>query len=102
MSESVGDVSDHINLTALGHIYGVNASDAGRWLKGVGLREPDGRPSRKAVSEGFVREEASGFGSHWLWQREMTCEVLDGMGQRRGGRRGGAEQYDGFVLICGA
>lgn len=91
-----------INLTALGTIYGVKAQDAGRWLKGLGLRNEDGRPSLQAIQEGFVKERMLEFGgSHWLWHQAKVCEVLDGMCYQRGGVKAEIEQHDGFVLIRG-
>lgn len=94
---------NYINLTALGAIYGVKAQDVGRWLKGLGLREQDGRPSQQAIREGFVRERILEFGgSSWLWHEAKTCEILDEMCYRRGGQLQVAEQHDGFVLIRGS
>jgi len=93
---------NYINLTALGATYGVKAQDVGRWLKGLGLREQDGRPSRQAIQQGFVRERILEFGgSAWLWHEAKTCEVLDGMCYPRGGSRSDCEEHDGFVLIRG-
>ena len=94
--------SNYINLTVLGAIYGVSAQEVGRWLKGLGLRNQDGRASREAIANGFVRERVLEFGgSSWLWHQNKTCEVLDGMCYRRGGLLQVAEQHDGFVLIRG-
>ena len=60
----------YISLTALGEIYGVNARDVGLWLKGLGLRYPDGRPSREAVAQGLVRERALEYGGRfWHWHQ---------------------------------
>lgn len=90
----------YISLTALGQIYGVSARDVGTWLKGLGLREPNGWPSRDAVKQGLVHERVSQYGSLWLWHRERTTDVLDGMCYPRSGA--GVEQHDGFVLIRGS
>ena len=93
----------YINLTMLGQIYGVSAQEVGRWLKGLGLRNQDGWPSREASANGFVMERVLEFGgSSWLWHQDKTCEVLDGMCYRRGGQLQIAEQHDGFVLIRGS
>lgn len=91
-----------ISLTALGQIYGVAAQDVGRWLKGLSLRNEDGRPTRTAIEEGYVRDTCPAYpGSHWHWHEEKTCYLLDMMGYKRGGVRGEMEVYDGFVLIRG-
>lgn len=34
-----------ISLTSLGIIYGTAAQDVGRWLKGLSLRDENGRPT---------------------------------------------------------
>jgi hypothetical protein len=61
------NASTFVNLTALGKVYGVGPRDVGLWLKNMGLREQDGRPSRKAIKEGFVKEPVTVYGSQWLW-----------------------------------
>lgn len=91
-----------INLTGLGKVYGVNAADIGRWLKGLSLRDQDGRPTEQAIRDGFVKERLSEFGgSSWLWHEGKVCELLDGMCYQRAGAHK-SEKHDGFVLIRGA
>ena len=93
--------SDYINLTSLGEIYGVPAADVGRWLKGLSLRQPEGRPTHQAISEGYAKEKLSAFGSSWLWHREKVCELLDGMQYRRGGSWDDVEEHEDFLIIRG-
>lgn len=91
----------YISLTALGAIYGVNARDVGAWLKGLGLRYPDGRPTREAVEQGLVQERALEYGGRfWHWHREKSLAILDGMCYKRAEQQMG-EQHDGFVLYRG-
>lgn len=85
-----------VNLTALGKVYGVGPRDAGLWLKNMALREQDGRPSRKAIQEGFVKEQVTAYGSQWLWNLAKTSDALDGR------RPPNTEEYDGFTLIRGS
>lgn len=88
----------YINLTALGEIYNVGARDVGTWLKGLGLRHPDGRPTREAVAQGLVQERSLEYGGcFWHWHEAKTCAILDGMCYRRAEQRVGV-QHDGFVL----
>lgn len=94
-------MNEFVNLTALGEIYGVAAADVGRWLKGLNLRDPDGRPTQQAVAGGYCKERVSAFGSSWLWHRDRVCELLDAKRHERGGFLGGVEVYDGFVIIRG-
>ena len=75
----------YISLTALGQIYGVNARDVGAWLKGLGLRQPDGRPSWDAIEQGLVQERALEYGGHfWHWHREKSSTVCATSGPSRG------------------
>jgi hypothetical protein len=93
-------VNEYISLTQLGRIYGVTARDVGGWLKGLGLRDATGWPSRDAVKQGLVQERVSQYGSQWFWHQDGTSVVLDGMCYPRSGA--GVEQHEGFVLIRGS
>jgi len=84
------------NLTALGKSYGAGPRDVGSWLKEMGLREQDGRPTLRAIREGFVKEQVSEYGSTWLWDVERTTRAID----KR--RPPDAVYGDGFVLIRGS
>lgn len=86
---------DFANLTTLGKLYGAGPRDVGNWLKDLNLREPDGRPTRKAINEGFVKERLTEYGSQWLWHLEKTKLAIDGR------RPPDAETGDGYVLIRG-
>ena len=93
---------NYTTLTVIGGVYGVFAQDVGRWLKGLGLRDQDGRPTEQAIRDGFVKERLTEFGgSSWLWHEGKVCELLDGMCYQRGGAHK-AEKHDGFVLIRGS
>jgi hypothetical protein len=96
-------MSDYITLTALGAIYGVAARDVGTWLKGLGLREPDGRPSREAIEQGYVRDCPLEHGGYfWLWERDKTCSVLDGMCYPRADQKwSNIVEYEDFTVIRG-
>lgn len=92
------NISPYISLTAFGEIYGVNARDVGTWLKGLGLRHPDGRPSREAIEQGLVQERSLEYGGcFWHWHKGKVCDILDGMCYKRAEQQA-AEQHDGFVL----
>lgn len=68
---------NYVALTALGETYGVNARDVGSWLKGLGLRQADGRPSREAVEQGFVQERSLEYGGcFWHWHREKNSMMV--------------------------
>jgi hypothetical protein len=93
------NTSEFITLTELGKIYGVSSHVVGKWLKDLSLRTDDGRPSREAIKDGFVRECPLEFGGYfWVWHREKTCEILDGMCYPRGPAPF-AEQFDGWAIL---
>ena len=87
--------STFVNLTALGKVFGAGPRDVGLWLKEMGLREQDGRPSLRAIREGFVKERMTEYGSQWLWNMEKARNAID----RR--RPPDTEYGDGYVLIRG-
>jgi hypothetical protein len=87
--------SEYVNLTALGKRYGAVPRDVGLWLKEIGLREQDSRPSQRAIKDGFVTERVTEYGSQWLWNLEKTKDAIDGR------RPTDTEEHDGFVLIRG-
>jgi hypothetical protein len=96
------DTETFVSLTRLGEIYGVKARDVGAWLKGLGLRQEKGCPTREAVQQGLVKERSLEFGGcFWHWHMEKTCAILDGMCYRRAEDKAG-EQHDGFVLYRGS
>lgn len=90
------NTSNFVNLTALGKHYSAGPRDVGLWLKEMGLREQDGRPSQRAIREMFVKEQVTEWGSQWLWNLEKTRNAID----RR--RPPDAEYGDGYVLIRGS
>ncbi len=87
--------NNYVNLTALGRLFGAGPRDVGLWLKEMNLREQDGRPSQKAIQEGFVKERMTEYGSQWLWNLEKTRDAIDGR------RPPDTEYGDGYVLIRG-
>ena len=91
-----------ITLTELGEIYGVSAREVGRWLKGLRLREEDGQPSRAAHDQRLVLERELRHGGYfYLWHKDKTCALLDGMQYPRGSSLPVDETHDGFVIIRG-
>ena len=72
---------DHLSLTELGRLYGVSSHVVGRWLKGLGLRTQDGRPSPEAHAQGYVAQRPSRQpGTYfWIWHAAKTTAILDGM-----------------------
>jgi hypothetical protein len=74
-------VNEFLSLTELGQLYGVTSHVIGKWLKGLGLRTADGRPSRDAFAEGYVSQRPSRQPGtyYWVWHGDKTTGRLDGM-----------------------
>lgn len=92
-------MSDYSSLTELGRHFGVGARDVGLWLKALGLRQPDGRPSERAIEEGFVLERLLEHGgSWWLWHQQKTCGVLAGLAEQSWPK---IVKFEDFTVIRG-
>lgn len=74
-------MDEYASLTQLGKLYGVSSHVVGRWLKGLGLRNEDGKPSCQAFAECYVAQRPSRQpGTYfWTWHREKTTALLDNM-----------------------
>lgn len=74
-------MNEYLSLTELGRVYGVSSHVVGRWLKGLGLRTADGRPSPEAFAQGYVSQRPSRQpGTYfWIWAADKTTGILDGM-----------------------
>lgn len=74
-------MNEYLSLTELGRVYGVSSHVVGRWLKGLGLRTADGRPSPEAFAQGYVSQRPSRHpGTYfWIWHTDKTTGILDGM-----------------------
>ncbi len=76
---------EYLSQTELGKRYGVSSHVIGRWLKGLGLRTEGGSPSVRAFNEGYVSQRPSTQKDtyFYVWHRDKTCELFDGMGYPR-------------------
>lgn len=74
-------MDEYASLTELGRLYGVSSHVVGRWLKNLGLRTEDGKPSYDAFSQGYITQRPSrGVGTYYyVWNAEKTTAILDGM-----------------------
>ena len=74
-------MSDFLTQTQLGKLYGVSSHQIGKWLKNLGLRTEDGKPSKKAIRDGMVKQAPSTQpGTYfWNWHKAKTCAVFDAM-----------------------
>ena len=70
------------NLTHLGILFGVTSHQIGKWLKQIGLRTPEGKPSPRAFEDGFVDQRGSTQPGtyYWVWHGARTQKVLEEAG----------------------
>ncbi|QDT59494.1 hypothetical protein SV7mr_20010 [Stieleria bergensis] len=74
----------YLNLTQLGKLFDVTSHVSGKWLKELGLRSADGKPSARAFNEGFVVQADNGRGGYYyVWHRKKTIAELESAGHRQ-------------------
>lgn len=67
----------HMTQTQLGELFGVTSHKIGQWLKDIGLRDEDGKPSQEAHDRQFCKQAPSGpSGYHWVWNSEKTVAAF--------------------------
>ena len=67
----------HMSLTQLGELFGVSNQIIGKWLKGLGLRDEEGLPTKKAHEGRFCKQAIAGEkGTLWVWQSEKAVAAL--------------------------
>lgn len=67
----------HMTQTQIGKLFGATSHVIGDWLKEIGLRDPDGKPTEEAHDGHFCKQAPSGpTGYHWAWDAEKTVAAL--------------------------
>lgn len=67
----------HMTQTQLGELFDVTSHTIGRWLKDLGLRGKDGRPTEEAHKGHFCKQAPSGpTGYHWVWDSQKTVAAF--------------------------
>lgn len=67
----------NMTQTQLGKLFGVTSHVIGDWLKQLGLRDDDGKPTRDAHEGDFCEKGPSGpTGYCWVWNSEKTVAVI--------------------------
>lgn len=65
------------NLTNLGKQYGFSAIKMGKKLKELGLRNQEGKPTEKALSEGFAKSTPLKDGTpFYMWHKRKITELM--------------------------
>jgi len=78
----------HMNQRQLGVLFGGSSHDVGRWLKEIGLRTDEGKPTQQAFNGGYVDTAPTGRGNggyYYVWNAERTVAALEAAGHRRVG-----------------
>jgi len=66
-----------VNQTTLGKQFNLSAVAIGKKLKEQGLREAEGKPTDKALSEGYCRETPLKDGTpFFLWHKAKVADLL--------------------------
>lgn len=74
----------HLTQTQLGQLFGVTAHVVGRWLKELGLRMPDGRPTPQVVASGEAQQcSPAGMSTFWVWEKRRIVDRFETAGHRR-------------------
>lgn len=74
------------SLTEIGDRFGISARKLGSLLKKHGIREEDGKPSEKAISEGFSHHVQPKQGhSYYLWHGQKVAKFLEQEGVAKNG-----------------
>lgn len=74
-----------LTQTQLGMLFGESSHVVGRWLKELGLRLPNGKPSPRAIEAGWVTTCSDGPVSFPVWSKDKVVAALERAGHRRQG-----------------
>lgn len=67
----------HMTQTQLGELFGVSNQMIGKWLKSLGLRDEDGKPTEVAHDRSICKMAPSGAnGFHWVWDSKKAVDAL--------------------------
>lgn len=72
-------MDEYLSVTELGRHYGMSSHQVGRWLKNLGLRTDQGKPSSEAFALGYVSQRPSRQPGtyYWVWHGQRINELLD-------------------------
>jgi hypothetical protein len=70
---------EYLTMKEIGRLLGTTSHVIGRWLKEIGLRSRDGKPTRAAFAGGFCAQRWTKDGNNycWAWHRDRTVRVLE-------------------------
>ena len=72
-----------VNQTTLGRQFNMSAIAMGKKLKELGLREADGKPTPRAIDQGFCRSTPLKDGTpFYRWHKKKVAELLQQSGSK--------------------
>ena len=66
----------YVSMTELGNMFGVTSHVIGRWLRGIGLRTKNNRPSQRAFDQDLTKPIRNGQGYYYVWHATKAIEAL--------------------------
>ena len=76
-------VFEYLTQTQLGQLFGATSHEIGRWLKELGYKRPNNRPSDEAILSGMANNVTIGPVHFPVWNKEEVVTLLEANGHRR-------------------
>ena len=83
MTKDPFPVFDYLTQTQLGQLFGATSHEVGRWLKELGFKRLDGRPSEEAIRSGMAKNVTNGPLHFPVWNKEKAVTLFEANGHRR-------------------
>ena len=74
---------DYLTQSQLGQLFGATSHEIGRWLRELGFKRTDNRPSDEAIRSGVVENVMNGSVHFPAWNKEKVVTLLEANGHRR-------------------
>jgi hypothetical protein len=74
---------DYLTQTQLGQLFGATSHEVGRWLRELGFKRSDNRPSDEAIRSGVVESVTDGTVRFPAWNKEKVVKLLEANGHHR-------------------
>jgi hypothetical protein len=74
---------EYLTQSQLGQLFGATSHEVGRWLKELGFKRPDNRPSDEAMRSGIAANVTNGPVRFPAWNKEEVVKLLESNGHRR-------------------
>jgi hypothetical protein len=74
---------EYLTQSQLGQLFGATSHKIGRWLKELGFKRPDNRPSDEAILSGMANNVTIDSVHFPVWNKEGVVTLLEANGHRR-------------------